>query len=443
MRKIPFILVLVLVLLLAATVSGAAQTEIEFWFSITGKNGEAVEELVEKFNEEQDEIHVDTNFAGSYPQALNQLQMQLEEDEDMPNMIQVYEIGTQIMLDSGATISLTELEEKFSGVDIPDDDFIPVVKERYTFDDELHPLPFANSNPLLYYNKDMFEEAGLDPDDPPETYAELKEAAEKLTVEEDGELEQIGASWAIRSWLVEQLMAVQDQEFANNENGRADTATKLLLDSEAAVNIMELWQGLVEDGHFENPGRAWADARNNFASGLSGMMLQSNAGLSRTLDDIDGEFEMGTAPLPRPEGADEGGVSVSGSALWALKDHSDEELEATGKFMSWLMEKEQQREWHDATGYLPTRLSTIEELEEEGYYEEHPERYTPVKQLLDSPDTPATKGAQVGPHPEVREQVEQAVERIVSDGEDIETSLDRAVEETGQVLQRYNLLQEF
>lgn len=429
------ILLLVIgLLLLAGGTSFAAPIKIQAWYSVSGSNGEAFSALVDRFNAEQNEVYVETQFSGGYPQTLNQLRLAVQ-SKSTPHVVMSYDIGTQTILDSGALVPIQELHERFAPLDI--EDFLAPVLQYYTVNDILWGLPFATSNPLLYYNKDLFREAGLDPENPPKSYDEFLETARLLT--KKGAQPQYGASWAIRAWLVETQVALHNELYANNSNGRAGRPDRLYINQGAALDFVTLWAEMHKEGVYLNPGRGWDEARNNFASGISAMMLQSTAGLERTLAQVGGAFEVGLAFLPSLTGDPKGGVPVSGNALWALR-HSDEEMEATWKFLRWISEPQQVEEWHKATGYFPTRQSVIDKLYETGYYDENPLSRVAIEQLLNSADSVEAVGAVIGPFPEVREFIEQAIERILAGEEGVQEALEKALKESERVLQRYNLL---
>jgi sn-glycerol 3-phosphate transport system substrate-binding protein len=411
--------------------------EITFWYALAGKNGKALEALIERFNQETPNVTVVGQFTGPYAQTLNKLKLSVQ-SKTPPHVVQVYDIGTQTLLDSGGTVQLQDLMDKHPSIKMNLDDYFEQALNYYTFNNRVAALPFSQSSPVLYYNKNRFRDAGLDPEVAPKTYKEFMDFAAKLTDPASGG-KKIGASWAIRSWLVEQQVALQNGPFYNNGNGRDSRATEVNFNQEKAVNFITLWSDMEKKGFYVNPGRSWADARNNFISGTSAMMLQSTAGISRTLTGIKDKFEMGTAVLPRPEGAD-GGVVISGNALWVMKGHSEAELKGAFRFLTWLSEPAQNEEWHKATGYYPLRKTTMKNLQTSGYYEKNPHFFTALKQLMDSPSNIATAGGLAGPFPEMRDLLESAIEEILANNADVQGTLDSGAAKAKDLLDRYNRL---
>ena len=133
-------------------------TTITFWHSMSGVNGEALTALVDQFNEENTYgITVDAEFEGEYDDAINKLKSSMVGGSG-PDLIQVYEIGTRFMIDSGWVISMQELMDA-NGYD--NSNIVPNIAAYYTIDDQLYAMPFNTSTPILYYNKDMFDAAGI------------------------------------------------------------------------------------------------------------------------------------------------------------------------------------------------------------------------------------------------------------------------------------------
>ena len=157
-------------------------TTITFWHSMGGVNGEAMDYLVNKFNEENtDGITVEAVYQGEYDDTINKLKS-AQIGNMGADLVQIYDIGTRFMIDSGWVIPMQELIDA-DGYDISQIE--PNIAAYYTVNNELYSMPFNSSTPILYYNKDMFDEAGIDYPDGSWTWDEFYDIAEKLT-KEDG-----------------------------------------------------------------------------------------------------------------------------------------------------------------------------------------------------------------------------------------------------------------
>ena len=150
----------------------------------------------------------------------------------------------------------------------------PNIKNYYTFDSKLHSMPFNSSNPILYYNKDAFKAAGLDPENPPKTYEEVAEAAKALT--KGG---QTGASFAIYGWFMEQFLANQGARPLEQRQRSPFPATASQVNNDAAVKTLEWWKKMLDDKVLLNLGRKTDDTKKAFAAGQIAMTLDSTASL--------------------------------------------------------------------------------------------------------------------------------------------------------------------
>jgi sn-glycerol 3-phosphate transport system substrate-binding protein len=205
------------------------KTNITFWHAMSGSNGDALQEIVDKFNAQSDSVSVEAIFQGSYDESLNKLRA-VGGSAEAPAIVQVFEIGTKYMSDSDFITPMQEFVDK--------DDFDtsilePNIASYYEIDGKLNSMPFNTSNAVMFYNKDMFKEDGLDPDNPPNSFSEMKDAAKKLS---DGK-DTYGFTMATIGWFFEQLMANQGALYLDNENGRDGDATASLVNSEEGLNV--------------------------------------------------------------------------------------------------------------------------------------------------------------------------------------------------------------
>lgn len=429
-------MVAVLVFTTAACGSGSEENvtadgkmKVVWWHSMGGELKTAVDHLVKEFNDSQAEVYVEAIYQGEYDESLNKLKTSLGSNSG-PTMVQVYEIGSRYMIDSNLITpiqtfvdkndyDLSQLEENIIGY--------------YTIDDKLNSMPFNTSNPVLYYNKDMFKEAGLDPDNPPTTFEEVEEAAKKLTG--DGKK---GASFAMYGWFMEQFFANQGAELVNNGNGRDQLATQSLLGNEAGVQTLTWWKKMIDDKTALNLGRKTDDTKKAFTSGQVAMTLDSTASLRGIVDSVGDKFEVGTAPLPRPKGADEGGVIVGGASLYILNNRPEAEQEAAWKFIEFLAEPEQQAYWHVNTGYFPITKAAYDEPAVKENMEKFPQFETAVDQLHDTTLNRATQGALMGVFPEARQITEKAMEEVINGQKTPEQALKDAEKEISAKIEQYN-----
>lgn len=406
---------------------------IEFWHSMGGVNGEAIDYLVNKFNEENEYgIIVDAQYQGEYDDTINKLKS-AQIGNMGADLVQIYDIGTRFMIDSGWIIPMQELIDD-AGYDLSQIE--PNIAAYYTVDDKLYSMPFNSSTPLLYYNKDMFEAAGMK--EPPASLEGIMEIADKLT--EDGGAGEV-ISLSIYGWFFEQLLCKQGLAYADNGNGREDAATKVEFDENGGgLNIAKVWKELADSGIAPNVGRGGDAGLADFSAGKSAITLGSTASLKQILEDVNGKFEVGTAYFPKVTEADQGGVSIGGASLWALNNEDESRKEAAWKFVEFLVSPESQAYWNAQTGYFPVTTAAHEEPVFQDNIAEYPQFQTAIDQLHDS--APEYAGALLSIFPEARQIVESNIENMVNGQQSPEDAVASMAESINASIEEYNLLNE-
>lgn len=406
---------------------------ITFWHSMGGVNGEALEYLVNKFNDENDKgIRVDSQFQGAYDDAINKLKS-AQIGNMGADLVQIYDIGTRFMIDSGWAVPMQELIDA-DGWDASQ--LEPNIAAYYTVGGSLYSMPFNSSTPLLYYNKDMFEKAGIEK--VPESLGEIAEAADAL-VQEGGAGEAISLS--IYGWFFEQFTCKQGLNYVNNGNGREGTATAVEFDQNgAAVNILTAWKELYDKGYAPNVGRGGDAGLADFSSGKSAMTLGSTASLKQILEDVNGKFEVGTAYFPKVNADDRGGVSIGGASLWALNNGNEAKKAATWEFVKFLISPESQAYWNAQTGYFPVTVAAHDEPVFKENIEKYPQFGTAIDQLHDS--SPESAGALLSIFPEARQIVETEIENMLNGNISPEDAAAKMSEQINKSIEEFNLLNE-
>lgn len=403
--------------------------KVVWWHSMSGELGTVADKLISDFNKAHEDIQVEGVFQGTYDESLNKLKASLG-SKSGPTMIQVYEIGSRFMKDTQAIRPVQDFMDA-EAYDISS--LEPNIKNYYTFDGKLHSMPFNSSNPILYYNKDAFKAAGLDPENPPKTYEEVAEAAKALT---NGG--QTGVSFAIYGWFMEQFLANQGAELLNNGNGRTSPATASQVNNDAAVKTLAWWKQMLDDKVLLNLGRKTDDTKKAFAAGQIAMTLDSTASLRGIVSAAEGKFEVGTAFLPKPADGGEGGVIIGGASLWLMNNKSEEEQQAAWEFMKYLAEPQTQAYWHVNTGYFPVTTKAYDEPLVKENLEKYPQFQTAVDQLHQTKANLATQGAVMGVFPEARQLTETAIEEVMNGQKTPQEALDKAAQEISSKIETYN-----
>nr|WP_156940574.1 ABC transporter substrate-binding protein [Paenibacillus forsythiae] len=412
-----------------AVSASAAPVKITWWHSMSGTGEKAINKIATDFNASHPGIQVEAVYQGKYDESLNKLKASLGSDSG-PDLMQVYEIGSKFMIDSKMITPV----QKF----IDEDNFDlsslePNITRYYTIGGKLNAMPFNTSNPILYYNKDAFRAAGLDPENPPKTFEEYEAAAKALS--KNGKP---GAAIAIYGWFMEQLFANQNAEYVNGGNGRDAAATESLLASDAGVKTLEWWKKMVDEKAVANLGRDTDDTDSAFAAGQVAMTLNSTAALRKMVDAVGGKFEVGTGFLPRPEGVKEGGVVVGGASLYIMNNKPEEQQKAAWEFIKYVASPEVQAEWSVSTGYFPITKAAYDQQVLKDNMAKYPQFQTAVDQLHASSASNATSGAVMGIFPEARQIVEGAIEEALNGQKAPKKALEDAAAQITDKLEQYN-----
>ena len=147
---------------------------------MTGANSEVVTKIATDFNASQSDYEVVPVFKGTYPETLNAGIAAFRAGQ-APDILQVFDVGTGVMMAAeGAVKPVAEILEE-GGFTFDKAAYLPGIVAYYSKPDgTMLSFPYNSSSPILYYNKDIFEKAGLDVDNPPKTWNEVWEAAKKI-----------------------------------------------------------------------------------------------------------------------------------------------------------------------------------------------------------------------------------------------------------------------
>jgi sn-glycerol 3-phosphate transport system substrate-binding protein len=418
--------------------AAAGATKIAFWHSMGAPGGPAIVQMANDFNASQQKCHVTPIFQGSYDESLNKLKMGLQ-SKDTPAVVQLFDIGTRQMIDLKVITPVQNYIDK-DKYDISD--LEQNVLSYYSVDKKLYSMPFNTSNPILYYNVDMFKAAGLDPAKPPRTFDEVVAAARKLTKKDaSGKVTVAGINIAIYGWFFEQFLAVSGTNYVDNGNGREKFATKAIFNGPEGLAIMNWWKSMYDEGILGNTGKATADSRNAFLAGQAAMILESTAQVRGLLEGSKGKFELGTGYLPRPneDAFKKSGTIIGGASLWIINNRPQAEQDCAWEFIKFQSSPAEQAFWHTSTGYYPIRKAAYNEQLDKDWVAKYPQFTTAVNQLHDAPLNTFTQGGLIGVFPVARATVESMIEEILAGKSTPQAALDKANKSVTDAIAEYNL----
>ena len=421
----------------STSASALAATEVEWWHAMGGGLGKKVDEIAADFNASQDDYVVKPVFKGNYSETMTSAIAAFRAGKG-PDIVQIFEVGTATMMSAkGAIVPVHQLMADFApqeGTAFDPNAYLSAVTGYYTdTDGKMLSMPFNSSTPVTYYNKDVLAKAGVD--SLPQTWQEMGAALKKVV---DSGAASCGLTTTWPSWvMLENFSARNDVPVASQANGFAGTDTRLEFNTTAVVDHIQRlddWQAdkrLVFGGRFD-------DAAPKFYSGECAMMMGSSASYAGVKESAKG-FEFGVAPLPYDSDVIETPQNsiIGGASLWVLSGHSDEEYQGVAKFFQYLSKPEVQADWHQFTGYLPITTAAAELTREQGFYAENPGTDVAITQMTSATPTENSKGLRLGNMVQIRDVINEELEKIFSGKESVQDGLDNAVKRGDSLLEKF------
>ncbi len=309
-------------------------------------------------------------------------------------------------------------------------------------------MPFNVSNPVLFFNRRIFEAAGLDPADPPVSLEELRAAAEAIISTGAAPVGLVLDSGPDSGggWFLEQWFARAGEPFADNGNGRLGPATEVFFDNDLGVELTTFLQEMIDDGLAitigDNAGGQDAFFKLADANDRGSMTMSTSAALGSVLGALDAGLggdltrdDIGVGPMPGP--GDVPQVQVGGAALWIVADKSDEEVAASWDYITYLLSAESQALWASRTGYVPVRTDAVDLEPLASTYVDDPRFEVAFTQLTTGADDDTANAPVLGPQREVRGETARAMAAIFG-GADPQTALTDAADASNALIASYN-----
>lgn len=407
--------------------------EIYLWHAFEGFLEEKFLEIVADFNHHSDTYQVIPVYKGNCKVTYEEGIRAFDEGHP-PHLLQVYEVASlSMMLESSRYVSVETIMKNY----YPNFDpfvYIDVVRDFYSsFEGEMPSLPWSTSTGILFYNKEAFRRAGLDPERPPKTWLELEEMGEKLMA--------VGYQGFTTAWPaayhLEHLCSWHNLPFGTEENGFKSLNGRLIFDQEGQIfhwTKLTEWQ---QSGLFSYSGRYTAEPEKKFTDGECAILLQGANRLpllSRAAD-----FEIGVGFMPYWSHLVESphNLNVGGSSFWVMQGFSEKEYLAIAQFFEYLSSPPVQANWHQATGYLPVTDAAYYLTKKRGFYEGHPAHEIAVLEVMEKRATSYSKGVRFGNYVEVRDLIVDYLEKALTGELTPEDALHQAAEEGNQLLEEF------
>ncbi len=379
MRKL-FSLLLALLLLVGLVPFAHAQDVIEldmyFPVSVGGGPDALITALCDEFHQEYPNIKVNPVYAGSYADTRTKVLAAIQAGNTPAialmfsiDLYQLFSMGVLYDYDSFATdeVGQTWLNGFYDGF-----------MQNSQLDGKTYGIPWQRSTIIMYYNKDMFREAGLNPDAPPANWAELKEAAQKLTVKDAaGNTTRYGvqvpsdkAGYAY--WMLQTFTLTQD-----GFNIMSDDGTQVFFNDPRTVKGLEFWKSLSDDGS-QAPGTPkWSTTVSDFLEQKVAIMYHTTGNLTNVRKNA--KFDFGTSRLPADTSF---GSPTGGGNFYLFKGVPEEETKAAYTFIQWMTNNpERVAQWSIDTGYVATRPEAYDTQRMQDYAAGFPSALTARDQL--------------------------------------------------------------
>lgn len=414
--------------LLAAT-SARAATEIQFWHAMDGTSGAKLNELVERFNGSQADVKIVPSYRGDY---LATMQSGLSAGKTGPHILQVFDAGVGTMMAARQAYRPLYQVLAEAGERLDARAFLPGIGSYFSDKSgQLLAMPFNSSTAVLYYNKEVFRKAGLDPEKPPKTWRDIQVMT--LLIQET-HAANCGYTTDWQSWVhLESLAAWHNEPFATKSNGMDGADALLNFNGVMMLRHVSLLSSWAKSGLFRYPGRT-TQGEALFASGECAILTSSSA----TLGDIraNARFDFGVAPLPfydEFEGAPFTST-IGGAGLWVMNGKKPAEYKGIAKFMHFLARPETQAEWSQSTGYLPLSKAAYEISRKQGFYSKFPGAEVGIHQLTQKPAAPNARGVRLFNFERIRNIIDEELEFVWSQRKAPKDALDAAVERGNAIL---------
>ncbi|MFZ4519861.1 MAG: extracellular solute-binding protein [Microthrixaceae bacterium] len=419
--------------------------DITVWSNFTALSKRTFEAMVQQYNQSQGKVRVSFEPQGvSFEEVLRKYKLAAE-DKKLPNLVLQEDTTTQVMADSGTIIPGQACYDADPAAKKIYDDFLPIAVASYDVGGKLQPVGFDVYTALVFYNRDHFRRAGLDPDTPPATLADMRADAEKLKAAgiTQSPVAVVGVSWQVEWWLT----GVQ-QAIVNEDNGRKGLATQSEFKNANTTQLFDFWRGMVTDG-LAKPFPGTEGQTNQLfamATESASMVAESSAGVNTIAGLLEGtvdpatvkedlgvdlppglklDLDLGVGPYP---GIKESGQGQIGGGAWYLTNGGTKQQQAAAwDFMKWFNSTPQQVQWALAGSGLPVVQSAVDDPQlKEKWDTTLAGKWNKVAfgvlQNVD-PDFP---GPLIGDYKTTREAIRGAYERVLIGDGQIQPAIDEA-----------------
>jgi sn-glycerol 3-phosphate transport system substrate-binding protein len=340
--------------LVAGAAMAQAPVEVPFFYPVAvgGPITKIIDAFAAEFEKENPGIKLRPIYSGSYQESIAKA-LTAVKSGDPPVTSILLSTDMFTLIDEDAIVPFDDL------IKTADDkawlkSFYPAFMENSQTGGKTWGIPFQRSTVVLFYNKDAFKEAGLDPNHPPATWTEMREYAQKLTKRDaSGNVSQWGVqipSSGFPYWLFQGLT------IENGVNLMNQAGTEVYYDKPEVVGALSYWLDLVNKYKVHPPGIVeWGTTPKDFFERKVAMMWTTTGNLTNVK--ANAKFDFGVAMLPANK---QRGSPTGGGNFYIFKKSTPAQREAAFKFIRWVTTPERAAQWGIDTGYVAVRADAWE-----------------------------------------------------------------------------------
>lgn len=410
--------------LAAGAVAPASAVELTMYYPIAvgGPLTDVVDGLVGDFMKQTPDVTVKAIYAGNYNDARIKALAALKSGQPAQTSV-MFSIDIYELIEQDAIVAFDDIVKT-------DEDkawlksFYPGLMENGRTKGKTWGIPFQRSTIVMYYNKDAFRDAGLDPNKPPATWDEMAAMGKKLVKKSGDQVSRWGVmvpSTGYPYWMF-QAFAMQNGEVLMNGEGN-----QTYFDKPAVVESLTYWKSLGKDGIMPAGTTEWGTLRQNFLEGKTAIMWHTTGNLSAVKKGA--TFDFGVAMLPAKKRL---GSPTGGGNFYIFKQTTAEERTAALKLIKFMTSPEQAAKWSIATGYMGTSPAAYETDALKKYVVDFPPAAVARDQLKYG--TAELSTYQTG---RVRKLLDDAIQSVLTDAKEPAAALKEAQSQADRLLKPY------
>lgn len=406
---------------LAARPAHAVDLTMYYPVAVGGPVTKIIDDMVARFEKENADIKVTAVYAGNYTDTMTKAMTAMKGGQP-PQLSVLLSTDVFTLMDEDAIVPMDDIVADKAWFK----EFYPAFMANGQIGGKTWSIPFQRSTIVLYWNKDAFKDAGLDPEKPPATWDEMASMGAKLVKKDaSGNVSRWGVeipSTGYAYWML-QALAIENGQRLMNEAG-----TEVYLTAPKTVEALDYWVGLSRKQEVMPKGTIdWATLRTDFLEGKTAMMWHTTGNLTAVKNGA--KFNFGVAMLPAKERR---GSPTGGGNFYIFKSASPEQQKAAVKFIRWMTAPERAAEWSIKTGYVAVSPAAYKTPAMEAYAKDFPAATVARDQLEH-----AVPELSVHENGRIYKFVGDAVQAAVTGAQSAKDALTGAQQQADRVLRAY------